>query len=100
MPFAAVSSVERLGVNTQEPVHSGRDQPRRCLDQQMDVRAHQAPGVDAEPEPSLDDAQQAQKRRPVLIVEKDPDAAGALRRHMPDTGREAFASDAGHLRRR
>jgi hypothetical protein len=42
MAFESVPPVEPLGVDTVEPLHTGRNIPVRCLDEKVEMVRHQA----------------------------------------------------------
>jgi hypothetical protein len=54
MAFVSMPPVEPLGVDTVKPLHTGRNVPTRCLDEEVKVVRHQAIGM-APPFVPLDD---------------------------------------------
>ncbi len=82
VPFAPVPSVEPLRVQAQETVHAGRDLLSRRLDQEVIVRAHQAPGVHSPVEHLNGLCQQLEEVLAVDVVEVEVDAADAAGRHV------------------
>jgi len=97
MALAAVSPVEPLRVDAEEPVHRKGERLPSALDDQVEVGSEQAPGVDAEPETVGRVPEELGERRSVGVVEEDEDAARATRRDVEVAVGEDEARAAGHL---
>ncbi|HST24752.1 MAG TPA: hypothetical protein VLJ76_02060 [Gaiellaceae bacterium] len=99
--LAAVPAVESLGVETVEPVHARRKPVAWRLDEQVVMRPHQAPGVNAPAEHFGDLTELASKGFPVEIVKEDVHAADAARRDVEEAVLgQVGARSARHSRRR
>jgi hypothetical protein len=77
VPFALPARVEPLRVETTKPVHPRRQVFARCLHQEMEVRTHEAPGVQLPFEHGRDPPEEEAESLPVGVVEKDVDPACA-----------------------
>jgi hypothetical protein len=82
--FAGPAAIESLRIEGVQTVHPSRHLPARRLDQDVEVRPKQAPGVEP-PAEHLDDVSEQQlEPLPVGVVEEDVDAAGAPSREVED----------------
>jgi hypothetical protein len=82
--LARPTRVEPLRVQAREPVHAGRDPLALCLDQEMEVRVHQAPGMQPPSERAARPLQQQLESQPVGVVEANVLVAHAMRRDVED----------------
>jgi hypothetical protein len=93
------AAVEALGIRTAESMHAGRDPLPRRLDQQVEVRAHQAPGVNAPCEGPRDAPEEKPKALAVDVVEDDVSSRDAARGDVEDAVvREVRSGEAGHVK--
>ena len=77
MAFVSMPPVEPLGVDTVKPLHTGRNVPMRCLDEEVKVIRHQAIGM-ASPFVPLDDVlEDLLEPKPIARVGEDIGLADA-----------------------
>ena len=77
MAFVSMAPVEPLGVDTVKPLHTGRNVPMRCLDEEVKVIRHQAIGM-ASPFVPLDDVlEDLLEPKPIARVGEDIGLADA-----------------------
>jgi hypothetical protein len=88
MALPAVSAVEPLGVEADQPVHRCRELGLPALDDDVEMRAEQAPRVEPQPEELHGLLQQERERRAVGVVEEDEASASAARRDVVVAVRE------------
>jgi hypothetical protein len=98
--LAAVSAVEALRVDAEQPVHRGRDLRARRFEDQVEVAAEQTPGVDAQAKALLGDAEQAGEARAIAVVAEDENPARSSARDMPDPVGKLPAAESRHRLRR
>jgi hypothetical protein len=77
VPLPAVPTVKALRVDPDQAVHRSREPLLPPFDDQVEVGAQQAPGVEAESEAAGSLPEEDGERLAVGVVEKDEDAAGA-----------------------
>ena len=82
MAFSHPALVEALGVHAGQPVHPDRYARELCLDQEVEVRAHQAPRVELPVELGDDAPEQHAEPVAVDVVEEHVTRGHAFRRHM------------------
>jgi len=83
----AVPAVEPLRVQAVQAVHHRRQLLARSLDDEVVVRAHQAPREQADAEQPGGLLEKAEERLPVDVVCEDEDAAGSSRARVEEAVR-------------
>jgi hypothetical protein len=84
VPLPCPALVEALRVEAAKPVHARRHRLPLRLDQEMEVRVEQAPGVHAPAEHLLDAAEQEAEPQPIAIVSTNPVVADGVHRDVED----------------
>jgi hypothetical protein len=82
MPAPAVTPIEPLRVQAVESVHAAGERLSWRLDNEMEVRPHETPRVQAPAKAPRCLAKQTDERLPVRVVDEDVDSAGSARRHV------------------
>ena len=84
MSLAAMATIESLGIHAVQPVHTGRKTVAGRFDEEVVVRAHEAPCVQP-PTEHLDDlAEQPPERFSIEVVDVDMSSADAVGRHVEE----------------